>query len=257
MPCIELPSSYTTLETKRWTLCFACEKNQQLSCCWSEKFPTTSDAGTYELGWDFFRFLLPLEDLQPYLEYGKKAFDAIMSGCLEEITKGAIKTNGAGRKKDMEEKAAAIEGHCTFVWGNQVRCACVKKKTIKSPECQDFKIDYIFSLHNVCENLLLITRCEIWIDLVYQVVFHCMSCFFFSNHVMRSWKNRSSGRFPELLVRWDWIPEEMPMECPGCCIPPFFFWGVKHGTWKGDAVWGGKACCNYTVCLFVCLFFFE
>lgn len=37
------------------------------------------------------------EDLQPYLEYGKKAFDAIM-------------------KKDMEEKAAAIEGHCTFVW---------------------------------------------------------------------------------------------------------------------------------------------
>ena len=78
-------------------------------------------------------------------------------------------------------------------------------------------------------------------------------CISISNHVMRSWKNRSSGRFPELLVRWDWIPEEMPMECPGCCIPPFFFWGVKHGTWKGDAVWGGKACCNYTVCLF----FFE
>ncbi len=159
MPCLELPSSCTTLETKRWTLSFACEKNQQLSCCWSEKFPTTSDAG-----------LLLLEDLQPYLEYGKKAFDAIMSGCLEEITKGAIKTNGAGRKKDMEEKAAAIEGHCTFVWGNQVRCACVTGMS-------GFQ-NWLFSLHNVCENWLLITRCEIWIDLVYQFVFQCMSCFF-------------------------------------------------------------------------------
>eukprot|EP00913_Durusdinium_trenchii_P031551 g29543.t1 len=37
------------------------------------------------------------EDLQPCLDYGKKAFEAIM-------------------KKDIPEAAAAIEGHCTFVW---------------------------------------------------------------------------------------------------------------------------------------------
>ena len=75
--------------------------------------------------WDFF--FLSLEDLQPYLEYGKKAFDAIMPGSLDEITKGASINSNAGRKKDMEEKAAAIEGHCTFVRGNQVRCAFVEK----------------------------------------------------------------------------------------------------------------------------------
>ena len=41
--------------------------------------------------------------------------------------RASINSN-AGRKKDMEEKAAAIEGHCTFVRGNQVRCAFAKRK---------------------------------------------------------------------------------------------------------------------------------
>lgn len=41
------------------------------------------------------------EELQPCLDYGKKAYEAIM-------------------KADIPEAAAAIEGHCTFVPGSSV-----------------------------------------------------------------------------------------------------------------------------------------
>lgn len=41
------------------------------------------------------------EELQPCLDYGKKAYEAIM-------------------KADLPEAAAAIEGHCTFVPGSSV-----------------------------------------------------------------------------------------------------------------------------------------
>lgn len=96
-----------------------------------------------------------------------------MPGSPDEITKGASINSNAGRKKDMEEKAAAIEGHCTFVRGNQVRCAFVEKinKTIKQISGMSGSC---FSSHDVCQIDIWIIS---WRDLVYQFLFQCILWF--------------------------------------------------------------------------------
>ena len=72
-----------------------------------------------------------------------------------------------------------------------------------------------FSLHDVCEIDIWIIS---WRDLVYQFLFQCILWFLLpitSCNDFGSNNREKPEDFQKTLppVRWDWIPEEMPMEC--------------------------------------------
>lgn len=187
------------------------------------------------------------EELQPCLDYGKKAYEAIM-------------------KADLPEAAAAIEGHCTFVPGSSL---WVVEKVWK---------DYCSIAKNgVCENLNQIhsqySHIRKWaVIYCYKIRTHYQTCLvpclsltcwpstrrcwqvtevtegigilissnqismmlpvffdYLGDHREIGWNRIFKGSIWTLaaplraiyvylgwsqMLRWDWVPEEMPMECP-------------------------------------------